>query len=220
VGSQRSARGRLSPEDGSWTLPTAVQARSPEQETALSAPFGTFGLGWIDQRVPFHSSTSGVVPELEVELPTAKQTFACGHETPFSELKVVPGGLGVGTICQLAPSQRSASGPPVGGVEMKITGAPTAMHELADEQSTAFSVVNEAPSTFGVGVTVQAADATEGVSNSAAVANKTRRNGRSDIRTATLRRGHALVKRHQRPLGSQTVSQDARTQGNTKARQA
>jgi hypothetical protein len=154
---------------------------------APSVPFGTFGLGWIDQRVPFHSSTSGIVPELEPELPTAKQTFGSGHETPFSELKVVPGGLGVGTICQLAPSQRSASGPPVGGVEMKIAGTPTAMHELADEQSTAFSVVNEAPSTFGVGVTVQAADATEGVSNSAAVANKTRRTDRSDIRPLKLR---------------------------------
>jgi hypothetical protein len=162
---------------------------------APSVPFGTFGLGWIDQCVPFHSSTSGVVPELESDLPTAKQMFGHGQETPFSELKVVPGGLGVGTICQLAPSQRSASGPPVGGDVVRISGAPTAMHELADEQSTALSVVNEAPSTFGVGVTVQAADATEGVSNSVAAANKTKRTDRSDIRPLKLRLWSVEIKR-------------------------
>ena len=59
------------------------------------------------------------------------------------------------------------------------------MHELADEQSTALRYVSSAPATFGVGGTVQAADAAEGVSSSAAVANKTRR---TDEATSALRR--------------------------------
>jgi hypothetical protein len=92
VPSQRSASAP-GPSD-----PTAVQARSPEHETALSWP--PDGLAWIDQLVPFQSSISP-------PLPTAKQTFGRGQETPLSEL--LPGGFGVGTICQLVPFQRSAS---------------------------------------------------------------------------------------------------------------
>jgi hypothetical protein len=152
-----------------------VQARSPEQETAPSEPPGTFGLGWIDQPVPFHSSITGVlVPELEDELPTAKQTFRHGQETPLSAVTLAASGLGV--ICQPAPSQRSANPALLGGV--KALPTPTAMHESADEQSTALRSVNEAPDTFGVGVTVQAADAVEGASSSARVATRERTNGR------------------------------------------
>ena len=76
------------------------------------------------------------------------------------------------------------------------SASPTAMHEFADEQSTALKFVSAAPSTFGVGGTVHAADAADGARSSAAVANKTRRDSRSDICTATLRPGHALVKGH------------------------
>ena len=47
------------------------------------------------------------------------------------------------------------------------------MHEFADEQSTPLRYVS-APATFGVGDTVHAADAAEGASSNAAVANKTR----------------------------------------------
>jgi hypothetical protein len=67
------------------------------------------------------------------------------------------------------------------------------MHEFADEQSTALKFVFNAPSTFGVGGTVHAADAADGARSIAAVANKTRRDGRRDIWTATLRRAHAVV---------------------------
>jgi hypothetical protein len=73
------------------------------------------------------------------------------------------------------------------------------MHEFADEQATALKFVFNAPSTFGVGGTVHAADAADGARSSAAVANKTRRDGRSDICTATLRPDHALVKCHTAP---------------------
>ena len=47
--------------------------------------------------------------ETEAEPPTAKQTFGRGHETPLSVMPVALGGSGVGTICQLVPSQRSAT---------------------------------------------------------------------------------------------------------------
>jgi len=153
-----------------------VHARSPEHETAARTPNGTVALDWIDQVVPFQSSISG----LESELPTAKQTFGHGQATPFSELKVEPGGLGLVTIRQLVPSQRSASVAAVPPGALKVA-FPTAMHEFADEQSTALRFVELAPSIFGVGGTVHAADAPEGVSSNAAVAIKTRRTDRSDI---------------------------------------
>jgi hypothetical protein len=53
------------------------------------------------------------------------------------------------------------------------------MHEFADEQSTPFRLVAFAPGTFGVGGTVQAAEAADGASSSAAVATRDRRTGRS-----------------------------------------
>ncbi len=56
-----------------------------------------------------------------------------------------------------------------------------AMHELADEQSTALRLVESAPVTFAVGEMVQAADATEGANSRAAVATKTSRTDLSDI---------------------------------------
>ena len=127
-----------------------------------------------------------------------------GQETPFRELKVELGGLGVGTICQLVPSQRSATVAEVTAGGFPKVAWPTAIQEFADEQSTASKLVLGAPSTFGVGGTVQAADAAEGVSNSAVTTIKTRRDGRSDIRTATLRRGQTAVKGHRRPLGRST----------------
>ena len=67
------------------------------------------------------------------------------------------------------------------------------MHEFADEQSTALRYVS-APATFGVGDTVHAADAAEGVTNSAAVATKTRRTDRSDICPLRLRLRSGRVK--------------------------
>ena len=57
VPSQRSASVVIGAPD---TLPTAVQARSPEQETASRLPCATSGLGWIDQLVPSQRSISGL----------------------------------------------------------------------------------------------------------------------------------------------------------------
>jgi hypothetical protein len=50
------------------------------------------------------------------------------------------------------------------------------MHEFAEVQSTAFSVAKVDPCGFGVGGTVQAADAPEGASNRATVATKDQMN--------------------------------------------
>ena len=66
---------------------------------------------------------------------------------------------------------------------------PTAMHEFAEVQSTALRLVSLAPATFGVGDTVHAAEAAEGVSNKAVVANRTRRTDRSDICPSTYASG-------------------------------
>jgi hypothetical protein len=81
------------------------------------------------------------------------------------------------------------------------------MHELADEQATPDRKVL-GPWAFGVGVTVQAADAAEGVSSSAAVANKTRRTDRSDICPSTYASGHggstgAIALSSSKPPGSE-----------------
>jgi len=183
----------------SYSVPTAVQARSPEHETDTSQPFVTSGLGWIDQLVPFHTSTSGlVIPggwsgsvEPILHWPTAKQTFRHGQETPESMLKFAPEGFGVGISCQLVPSQRSATVVTIGRDlnPVWVTALPTAMHEVAEVQSTPLRLVSFAPGTFGVGGTVHAAVATEGVSNNAAVAIKTRRTDRSDICPPTYASG-------------------------------
>jgi hypothetical protein len=147
-------------------LPTAVHARNPEQETARRPPYGTAGVDWIDQRVPFQTSTSGTKPPATFWLPTAKQNVGQGHETPFRCPYPGLGRLGVGMTSQLVPSHRSASGYP--------SAEPTAMHESADAQSTPSSSLAFCP-TLGVGGTLHPADAAEGASSSAAVASPTKR---------------------------------------------
>jgi hypothetical protein len=140
-----------------------VQARRPEQETSSSEPSTSGGLGWVDQLVPFQSSIRGVPWN---ELPTAKQTLGCGHEMPFSDPKL----LRV-VICQLVPSQRSATGRKLRGFSDPSSTTPTAMHEFADEQSTPDRLF-AGPEMVGVGVTVHAADAAEGANSSAAIATR------------------------------------------------
>jgi hypothetical protein len=44
------------------------------------------------------------------DTPTATQTRAEAHETPFSRANARPAGLAVGSIVQPRPSQRSANG--------------------------------------------------------------------------------------------------------------
>jgi hypothetical protein len=68
------------------------------------------GVDWIDQRVPFQTSTKPSTKGPVLELPTAKQNVGQGHETPLKPPE--PGSSGVGMTSQCVPSQRSASGPP------------------------------------------------------------------------------------------------------------
>jgi hypothetical protein len=74
----------------------------------------TLGLGLITQVEPFQCSTSVRETPYCVK-PTAKQFVALVHDTPESSTvkpgRVVPGGfglgLGLGTMVQVVPSQRS-----------------------------------------------------------------------------------------------------------------
>jgi hypothetical protein len=62
---------------------------------------GEFGLGAIDQLLPFHCSIRSV--------PTAKQLVVLAHDTPLSALLLGAERFGLATIDQLAPSHCSIS---------------------------------------------------------------------------------------------------------------
>jgi hypothetical protein len=61
-------------------VPTAVQAVGDEQDTASSQPTRPVPDLWMRQRCPSQRST--IVPS-SVD-PTAKQSFARGHDTPIN----------------------------------------------------------------------------------------------------------------------------------------
>ena len=94
-----------------FSFPTAVQARSPEQETAVEEGACDVRTRSIDQLVPFQRSMSGLRGEFwsMLQLPTAKQTFRRGQEMPLSELKVAPGDSG---SARSASSRRPSVRPP------------------------------------------------------------------------------------------------------------
>jgi hypothetical protein len=75
---------------------------------AFVAP-ATLGLDMMDQLVPFQRSTNVVVVAPSNEWPTAKQLVVLGHDTPFRTLSAAPLGLGLVTMDQLVPFQRSAN---------------------------------------------------------------------------------------------------------------
>jgi len=94
-------------------IPTAAQSVTLAHDTPLNAvssePVG-FGDATVDQLTPFHRSinTSVVESDTFVEEPTAKQSVAVGHDTPFNE-SYTPVGLEVATTVQLVPFQCSAN---------------------------------------------------------------------------------------------------------------
>jgi hypothetical protein len=67
------------------------------------------GLDMMDQLVPFQRSTNVLVVVPSNERPTAKQVVGLGHDTPFRTLSAAPVGLGLVTMDQLVPFQRSAN---------------------------------------------------------------------------------------------------------------
>jgi hypothetical protein len=99
-------------------------------------------VGWIAHLVPFHVSASITLLEPEMESPTAVQTVADVHDTPFSSLLVTPTGLGVGWIAHLVPVQDAAN-VPSGPV-------PTAVHVVVDGHDTAFRVLPVVTAGLGV----------------------------------------------------------------------
>ena len=82
-----------------------MQALADVHDTADSEAPAGFGVDWIDQLEPSHSSAN--VPELE--LPTAVQAFAEVHDTADNPLSDVPAGFGLDWTDQLDPFQTSAS---------------------------------------------------------------------------------------------------------------
>jgi hypothetical protein len=130
--------------------PTAVHALSDEHDTATnvvrSASAGA-GAASTVQRIPSHRSASGAAPEPdETASPTAVQTAAEEHETPFSSVRIAACGAGVASSFHAVPFHRSTTAwtPPEASVD-----DPTAVHALADEHDTAASDVTTAPDTVG-----------------------------------------------------------------------
>jgi hypothetical protein len=91
------------------TSPTVTQSLADTHETpksaATEAPLGA-GAGWLDQRLPFHRSTSGTtVPARLASNPTAMQSLDATHDTPVR--KLLPDSAGVDWIVHFVPFQRS-----------------------------------------------------------------------------------------------------------------
>jgi hypothetical protein len=94
--------------------------------------------------VPFQRSNS--VPFWE--LPTAKQCVSLEHDTPAS---LLPAGLGLATIVQVAPFHRTIRV----DCTVVVTALPTAKQFVALVHETAARSVHDAPGGFGAGTLVQ-----------------------------------------------------------------
>jgi hypothetical protein len=102
-----------------WKEPTAMHEDPPavhetEENSADRAPTG-FGVGWIDQPPPFHTSArvAKIGSPAVWKEPTALQRPDAGQATEASVLKLPPGGFGVVMIDHIDPFQRSVSVTPV-----------------------------------------------------------------------------------------------------------
>ena len=96
------------------------------------APAG-LGVSWIVHRVPFHRSAKPPVSDA----PEASQAPGAVQETPVRTLKnCAPEGFGVCWTAQVLPFHRSAN---VTSAPEPVTESPTATHEFAPVQVTAFS---------------------------------------------------------------------------------
>ena len=95
-------------------LPTAVQFVAAGHDTLTRSLAGTaleLGLGTIAQLTPFQRSTNvfATVKSLSPAYPTAVQLVVVGHDTRLRKLVGSAVGLGLGTIAQLTPFQRSTN---------------------------------------------------------------------------------------------------------------
>jgi hypothetical protein len=128
--------------------PTASQLVVLKHATPLSEaevdPLG-FGLGTVDQVVPFQCSTSVMFPPPLYAEPTALQLVALGHET--LESPEFPIEFGLATMDQPVPFQCSAS---VLTAPVLLTDFPTALQLVALEQATPDSRLSLAPVALGL----------------------------------------------------------------------
>ena len=134
--SQCSTSARVSPMNGRVRSPTAKQLVVLVHDTAFSsAPAEVrFGDAAIDQAVPSQPSMNGVdrPPDASLEVPTAKQVVALGHDVPPKPTSAAAG-PGAVTSAQVCPFQLSING------EKFATGAlsvPAAKHITADTHET------------------------------------------------------------------------------------
>jgi hypothetical protein len=92
-------------------LPTAKQSWAELHDTAcmsLSVSPPGFGLDWIFQVEPFHTSTRvSSAKELFSNHPTAVHSWAELHDTPARRLSSAPLGFGLDTVFQVLPFQVS-----------------------------------------------------------------------------------------------------------------
>ena len=134
-----------------FEAPTAVHAEDEAQATPNRAPPPATGLGvaWVRHRVPFHRSAKGAeAPWLLTAPPTAVHAEGAEQETLNSALSLAPGGLGVGWLAHLPPSQCWAR---VTTTFEPVVKSPTAVQEdeLAQETPASWPV---RVGRFGVGV--------------------------------------------------------------------
>ena len=107
------------------------------------------GVGWMCQVRPFHLSASvRCWPELVSSKPNAVQAEGAGQATLARRMFWPPGGLGVGWMRQVWPSQRSAKVPV--GLPGSARRPPTAVHADGEVHETAFRN-HPPPGGFGVG---------------------------------------------------------------------
>ena len=116
--------------------PIAMQAEAEAHETDVSeeaeVPDG-FGVGWIDQLVPFQASARVVLPAPLFCIPTASQAVRELHDTATSEALVDPEGLTVDIRDQAVPFHRSARVAPLPAWSKWV---PTAIQAEPEEHET------------------------------------------------------------------------------------
>jgi hypothetical protein len=132
-----------------------MQSLALEHATALSwlcTALDGLGTVWALQLVPFQRSATGTLLPPAMPLPTAVQSLAELHETPFSATSKVLAGLGTLWTVQLEPFQRSANGCDGKSV---VPAPPTAVHAVDDVHETARKAADAVPGGAGTFLTLQ-----------------------------------------------------------------
>src|SRR5215467_11216344 len=137
--------------------PTARHSDGPVQATPCRAANwvpGGFGVGWMRHARPFQRSASVVAsPELSKESPVVVQADGEVQDIdPPTNTPCAPAGAGMGSVFQVLPFHRSASGDGLGVLGPE---APVAMQNERIRQDTAPRMLPWDPPGLGVGWTRQ-----------------------------------------------------------------